>query len=107
MTEIETSVDNDGLREIAEGYIRFSIKAKDTEDNKAIHDGFKAYCEAECDNNYTQGIRNLLKNYENDFKFQALYELAEYLKTEVAILKREIEELKKKPQVEEDKGAAF
>lgn len=45
----------------AEGFIGFSVKAKDTEENVAIHEGFKNYCLHNARSDYTQGLRLLLE----------------------------------------------
>jgi hypothetical protein len=62
------------LRDLpAKGFIRFTIKATDTEANTATHEAFKAFCTAECDNNYTLGIRRLLEHYEEDYKHETIW----------------------------------
>jgi hypothetical protein len=56
------------------GFVRFSIRAEDTEENKAVHAAFKDFCRAECDNNYTIGLRTLLNYYAGDYKFEAIWD---------------------------------
>jgi hypothetical protein len=82
------------LRDIAKGFIRFSIKAEDTEQNQNVHNDFKEFCRLETDNNYTLGLRKLLESYSGDTKFEILYQ-------EIQSLKNDIEVLKSKPK--EDK----
>jgi len=98
----ETVIDvHKGMRDLADGYIRFRIKAKDTENNQRIHDAFKEFCKVECDNDYTLGLKILLKNYENDYRFDSLHELYELLKDDVEQIKQKIE----KKVVEEEQTA--
>lgn len=88
------------LRTLAEGFIKFSIKAADTEENKKVHDAFKEFCKIECDNNYTQGIRKLLEFYEADYKYESLHASIMMLQESVLEIKDKIENKK-----EENKGA--
>lgn len=69
----EVKTGNDvSFRDIAEGYIRFNIKAEDTEENQQTHDAFKEFCKVETDNNYTLGLRKLLEYYQGDFKYELM-----------------------------------
>lgn len=72
------------------GFIRFSIKAKDTAENQSIHKAFKEFCAAEVDDNYTLGLRKLLEYYQGDFKYEVLYQEIADLKLELANLKDKI-----------------
>lgn len=81
-----------------EGFVRFSIKAEDTDANKQIHDAFKQFCKVECANDYTLGLKTLLKAYETDYKYIMLFEQIQELRTE-------LEALKDKQKVEKDTGA--
>lgn len=85
-----------------EKFIRFSIKANDTEENQKIHDAFREFCRVECDDNYTFGLRRLLENYQDDAKFEALWDKYMYLEAELSELKRKLEEPEK--PVEDDGG---
>jgi hypothetical protein len=88
-TMVETDLDN-GLRTMTDkGFIRFSIKANDTDENQRVHEAFKEFCNAECDGNYTQGIKILLKNYDNDYRFDSLYELITHVRDEFNAYKAE------------------
>ena len=77
------------------GFIRFSIKAKDTEENKRVHDLFRDFCKSEADDNYTLGLKRLLEYYMEDFKFESLHLMIEELRAEVDILKSKTDEPKK------------
>jgi len=83
------------LRDIAKGFIRFSIKAEDTEQNQDVHNNFKEFCRIETDNNYTLGLKKLLDTYSGDTKFEILYQ-------EIQTLKNDIELLKVKPKEKEE-----
>jgi len=71
--KVETNPEKDGLRDIAKGTIRFSIKAEDTLENLQVHCAFKNFCQVETDNNYTLGIRKLLEYYEADAKVNTIF----------------------------------
>lgn len=90
-------VDLKGLAD--KGYIRFSIKAEDTPENVAVHAAFKQFAEIECDNNYTIALRSLLKNYESDYRFDALWQHIESLQEKVQLLEEKLEKPKSKDEV--------
>ena len=102
MNEIETNVKKMNLRDLAEGTIGFNIKAKDTEQNQAIHDAFREFCKIESDNNYTLGISKLLEYYQSDFKYEMLYESLNELKVLVDDLKSSVVTLQQKPKSEDN-----
>lgn len=86
----------EGLRDMGvTGFIRFTIRAQDNEANRKVHEAFKAFCEAECDNNYTFGIRRLLEEYESDAKFEALWEHMSQLQVRIDELENKIAQPKK------------
>lgn len=98
MDKIETDVDK-GLQESGiEGFIRFSIKADNTEDNLMTHDGFKSFAEHEFDNNYTQAIKGLLKYWQGDAKTEMLWEAIKSLKEEILELRKEQHSEKKEEE---------
>jgi hypothetical protein len=76
---IESSLRDLGV----DGFIRFSIKAHNTEENMAVHNAFREFCKVETDNNYTLGIKKLLENYSQDTKFDILYEMIQELEMKV------------------------
>lgn len=89
------------LRDLADGSIKFSIKARDTDENVAVHAAFKEFCKVECDDNYTAGLRKLLEYYQDDAKYESLWQ-------NIAFLKQEIDELKiqtTKPDSDEEVAA--
>ena len=89
---------NSGIREMnVEGTIRFSIKTFDTEENEAIHSGFKEFCKIECDNNYTLGLKRLLEHYEHQNHIEALW-------SSIAELDAKIENNKPKEEEEKKEG---
>ena len=85
----------EGLKEMGiPGFVRFTVRATDNESNRHIHDAFKKFCELECDNNYTFGLRKLLEEYEEDAKIEMLWEQISLLQARVS----ELEDKTAKPQ---------
>jgi len=104
--EVQTDYNTENsLREIAQGYIRFSIKTEDTEENNVVHNAFKEFCRVETNNDYTMGIRKLLEYYQGDFKYEILYNSIQGIQVELDELKESL----KKPTKEENEedGNAF
>jgi hypothetical protein len=69
-------------------YIRFSIKADDTEPNQKVHAAFKQFCKDEADNNYTTGLMLLLTYYQEDGKYEALWNAIRELQEQVKMLEQ-------------------
>lgn len=93
---------DEAIRQLpAEGFIRFSIKANDTAENQAIHDGFKEFARVECDDNYTLALKRLLEDYQGTAKFDVLYELIKALENDFISFKNS---LKNKEPEEKEKG---
>lgn len=105
--KIETDVKEMNLRDIAQGYIRFSIKAEDTLENMQVHAAFKEFCRVETDNNYTLGVRKLMEYYQGDFKIELLYNKLEELNAMLADLRGSVVELQKKPKEDEEDSSNF
>lgn len=99
----------DNIRNVLgdDGTIRFGIKTKNTPENLAIHDAFKKFCEQECNNDYTLGLKFLLDAIASDYKYESLSERINYLKAELDDLKIKLENLSVKPKKEEEKEVAF
>ena len=89
-----------GLRELSTGSTRFSIKAKDTEENEAVHKAFKEFSKVECDDNYTQALKRLLESYEKDYKFEAVWEQCKVLEGRLSDLENKLKEPVKKEKEE-------
>ena len=77
--------------------IPIKTSAKDTEENQKVHDAFRSFSKAECDDNYTQALRKLLEFYQGDYKFEAIWDKLVALEQEVTTLKKP-EELEKKDE---------
>jgi hypothetical protein len=105
--KIETNLDNDGLRDIAKGTVRFSIKADDTLENLQVHSAFKEFCRIETDNNYTQGIRKLMEYFQSDYKYEMIVEKIGTMCAVSDDLRASIIELKETPkeEVKEEEGS--
>lgn len=102
MEELKTNIQEMDLREVAHGFIRFSIKADDTEENQRVHEAFREFCKVETDNNYTQGLRKLLEYYQGDFKYEMIYNKIEEQSATLADLKNSVVELQSKPQKDDN-----
>lgn len=90
------------LRDIAKGYIRFSIRADDTIENKQVHEAFKEFCKVETDNNYTLGIRKLLEYYQEDYKTEMLHAMISEQNIVLADLRGSVEKITKVGPKDED-----
>jgi len=98
----DNGIDLSGLQKHGvEGFLRFSIKAKDTPDNKAVHSDFKGFAGVVCNDDYTLALKTLLMYYSDRGMFETLHE-------RVAELEARVQELEQKPiSKEEDKNEAF
>ena len=103
MTEVGTDV-HKGLKDLASGFIRFSIKATDTKENEIVHKAFKEFCKFESDDNYTLGLKRLLEIADGDAKFEAVWEHMKTLEDRVLSLEEKLKEPVKKENKEEDEG---
>lgn len=95
------------LRDIAQGSISFYIKAADNEKNSEIHEGFKAFARDECSGDYTKALEKLLQYYQEDAKFEMLWEYSRNLKIEFDEMKISMENrqhAKKNEDKEESDG---
>lgn len=99
----------ESLRELpVDGFIRFSIKAPNTEKNKVVHDGFKAFAAVECNNDYTLSLETLLRYWQDEAKIESLWENIRALRIELDELKLLVQDKVHKPEpVKEEDGGAF
>ncbi len=80
------------LRGLAEqGFIRFSIRDKDTPQNQAIHDGFREFARVECRDNYTVALEKLLEYYQADAKFEMLWDKVQEFEARIAALQERMD----------------
>ena len=86
------------LRDIAPGFISFYIKATDNDKNVQIHTGFKAFARDECAGDYTKALEKLMSYYQDDAKFESMWENIKILRLELDELRFEVQDLKQKPQ---------
>jgi hypothetical protein len=90
---------NEGLRGMnVEGSIKFSIKARDTEENERVHNAFKEFAKQEWDDNYTLALKDLLQTKEADYKYEAMWEHINHLGRELHQMKETKEEPKEKDE---------
>lgn len=102
MEEVETKYNNNTLRSVSQnGYIRFSIKANDTDENVKVHEAFKDFAKVECDDNYTLALRKLLEYYEMDVKYTIMYQKIEELEFNLKELENKLKEPKKENKKDE------
>jgi len=93
--EMDTDLEK-GLRALpTEGFIRFSIKARDTDENTQVHTAFKEFCKMECDDNYTIGLRKLLEFYEQHAILDLISNRIQELELRVQRLEAPNKEVKK------------
>lgn len=85
-----------------EGTVRFGIKAKNTPENIAIHEAFKSFCEKECNNDYTLGLKYLLESMQTDFKYESLSERLMYIREELDELKTKVDALSRDTKKEKE-----
>ena len=83
------------------GKVWLTIRADDTEHNRAVLGSFRDLARVECKNDYTIALRKLLEYYEADAKIELLW-------AAVTAMERRIEELeqfneKKTAKVDKDK----
>ncbi len=99
----------DNIRNVLgdDGSIRFGIKTKNTPENIAIHDAFKKFCEQECNNDYTLGLKFLLDAIASDYKYESLSERINYLKVELDELKIKVQDMSVKSSTPVDSDSAF
>ena len=87
MNKVESGIDT--LEKMGvNGYVGFSIKAKDNKHNRAIVTSFLDFARIECGNNYTIAIKKLLENNQKDY-------LLEVISMKVVELENRINELTK------------
>ena len=106
-SQVRTNLSDDGLRDIAPGTVRFSIKADDTMENMQVHAAFKEFCKVETDNNYTQGLKKLLEYYQSDYKIEMIYSMINEQNATLADLRASVVDIQKKPVVEESDEGSF
>lgn len=77
--------ENINLRPLGvDGSIGFSVKAKDTEHNQQIHEGFRQFAFDECDGDYTLALKRLLETYQSDWKYESLRDGIVFLESRIA-----------------------
>lgn len=105
MSEIETDMKKMDLKSLSEdGCIRLVLKAKDTEVNQAVYEGFKEFCKIETDNNYTVGLRKLLEFYQMDYRNELIVNEINDLRVVLAEIKTSVEGIVKKEVKVEEKN---
>lgn len=78
------------LRQLSkDGKVWFTIRDNDTPENVAVHEAFKEFCKHEANNNYTLGLKILLKYMQDDYKY-------EFLADKIVAVDDKVEELKNK-----------
>jgi len=101
MEDIKTETKDLNLRGIAPGFIGFSIKARDTESNQAVHDAFREFCKVETDKNYTLGIAKLLEYYQGDYKYEMIHDALKEVRVLIDDLRESVVAVSAKPEEKE------
>lgn len=100
---VETKIDANNLKK--EGVVArtgFSVSTYDTEENRAVHNEFLAFCKEQADDNRTVALKILLDIAREDYKYAALFELIEDLRERVTIIESE-----PKTKTEDKKSKVF
>jgi hypothetical protein len=101
-------VDLSGLQDHGvKGYIRFSIKAKDTKDNKTIHSDFKKFSSMVCNGDYTLALGLLMRSYEDRGMFEAMWEELKRVQGDVEELRTSLVSDDKVKDEDKDMNEAF
>ena len=89
------------------GFIYLGVKARNTERNQATLDAFRLFCKEEADNDYTLGLRILLKGFEEDFKYAAVRDLVMENKVQIDELRNKITDLEAQLKSKKEDTGAF
>lgn len=90
------------------GYIGFSIKAKDTEDNNAVHNAFLEFSKMEAKNDHTLALRLLLGNWQDSGRLDAVWDYMRMLEEKVIHLTQKVDNLyKEETKSEKDDEGMF
>ena len=90
------------LRELTDnGFIGFSIKARDNDFNVDTLDEFRQFCRDYTNGNYTLGLSLLLAYYEERTTYSILYTELEELKGRVVSMEEQDKEVPKKDEGDE------
>lgn len=92
----------DSLRQMGwNGYIGFSVKAKDNEVNNSIHEAFKEFSKIEAQNDHTLAIKMLLTCWEDTARIDAVWDYMKHLEQRIVELETKTTEPKKEEKEEE------
>ena len=98
-------VDMSGLG--VNGFVGFSVKAKDNEANRAVHEWFTGLAETNFSGDYTATLRFLKDSVEVDAKEEALFVQLSELNRRVGLVEAKLEELKSPAKKTEDDDEVF
>ena len=90
-----------------EGFIWLHVRATNTKNNAEIHDAFRAFAKAECDDNYTIALKTLMGGFDSDDKYLALEKELQDLKSEHIQLKIRVKELEEKGHESKEDDGTF
>lgn len=74
------------------GFIGFSIKAKDTEDNQQVHDAFLDFSKIEAKDDRTLALRLLLANWNDSARFDTIWDYVGMLEERLSILEQKVKQ---------------
>lgn len=89
------------------GFIGFSVKAKDNDENRAVHEWFTGLAEASFSGDYTATLRFLKDSVEVNAKEEALFVQMNELHSRLGKLDAQLKELKSVPSKQEDDDEVF
>lgn len=92
-----------------DGFIGLYIRARNTEQNREVHNAFREFCNIECDSHYTIGLRKLLEVYQQTLKEEGLWHAVLEAREQIEELNKRVQELesKAKEPVKEDDDGTF
>jgi hypothetical protein len=98
----------DALRKLpVEGFICLHIRAVNTKNNSEIHEAFRQFAKAECDDNYTIALKTLMGGFNSDSNYVELADKVAQLNAEVIQLTARIAELEHKNSNKDDEDGTF
>jgi hypothetical protein len=93
------------LRKLSDdGYIRFSIKTKDTVQNEAIHEAYREFCRVHAKNDYTHGLHLLLRSFDFVSNINGLWKAIEDIEERVLAVEDSLNKEEEKEPID-DNGA--
>ena len=84
------------------GFIGFSVKAKDNDVNRSVHEWFTGLADANFSGDYTATLSFLKDSVEVNAKEEALFVQLNELSSRLGVLEAQLKEAKSNPKEEDD-----